>query len=110
MLAQEVADAVGWADAIRLAGMVVALLAGLSGLGWALSRRIKNEAKVAALAAEDARRQVATSNGHTAGQLIESTAAEVSQLRQAADANRARLDAVDVRLDRHIVHGHRADP
>lgn len=100
--AQDAGDAMTWADFLTAATQVVVLLTAIVAAYWGLRRWVQRAAAESRVTA----RQLATSNGHTAGQLVESTAAEVTQLRQIADANRVRLDALDARLDRHLTAGH----
>lgn len=88
LLAADITDAVGWADAVRAAGLIVALVGGLTALGAALSKRIRREAERATAAADAARVQLATSNGNTAGQLIDQVAADSRWLRSQAEHNR----------------------
>lgn len=88
--------------ATGIAAVVVVASGLLAALGVWVRHVVRREA-------EPARQQLATSNGHTVGELAESTSATVTELRRMADANRARVDALDARLDRHIVAGHRAE-
>lgn len=93
----------------EIAGGVAAVLVALSIAMAAGAWWVRHVAHREAAPARQAAHQLATSNGHTAGELLESTAATVQQLKQIADANRVRIDALDARLDRHIVSGHRSE-
>ena len=106
-------DPVGTSSWPEIAGGLAAVATLLTILGGALALYVRyvvrRESGPARRAAQKAVEQTATSNGHSAGELIEATAATVEQLRRMADANRARIEALDARLDRHIIAGHRAE-
>ena len=91
-----------------LAGVAVTLGAIGTAMGWGY-RRLREWIQRTAAAAERAADAVATSNGRTLGMVAEDTAAVVVEIRKLADANRVRLDALEARLDRHIITGHRGD-
>jgi len=94
-----------------LAGVAVTLGAIGTAMGWGY-RRLREWIQRTAAAAERAADAVATSNGHTAGELVEQVARDVSVLRQRADQNqeialeaRALAREANARLDAHLA-GH----
>src|SRR5690606_36812268 len=104
--------AVTWPEiAGGLAGVAVTLGAIGTAMGWGY-RRLREWIQRTAAAAERAADAVATSNGHTAGELVEQVARDVSVLRQRADQNqeialeaRALAREANARLDAHLA-GH----
>lgn len=113
MLAQDAADGLSWAQVLTAATQVTVLIGAIgTGLGFLyvkLRRWVQRAAAESKAETRQVRDQVAVSNGHKLGELAEATAADVRTLRTMADANRARVDALDARLDRHIIAGHRAE-
>lgn len=107
--ADQPADAgqVGWIVGLGAAATVVGALVGLGTLGRWLLRALDRRITLQTAGLKRVERAVATSNGATAGELLETTHATVEHLRGLADANRVRIDALDARLDRHIITGHR---
>lgn len=68
----------------------------------AIRRWIRNVARPA----QATTNQLRTSNGHTAGQLIEQVATDVGELKGMARDNRTLVEQMSRRLDDHIVRGH----
>lgn len=96
-----------------LAAAVVVGGGAAGGLAWVhrwmrreVRDKLREEMRRATTAAEMAAQRLATSNGHTTGELVEETHDRLGRLEQQAAANSTRLELLDARLDRHIVHGH----
>lgn len=103
--AQDAGDGMTWADLLTAATQVVVLLSAIVAAYWGLRRWVQRAARDS----EATARQVRTSNGKTLASYVEATSEEIVELRRLADANRIRIDAIDARLDRHIVSGHRSE-
>lgn len=85
---EAVSSAFSWIAALQYGVLVVTLLTGLLLLGRALNKRIKDEAEKAADAAKQTHAAIATSNGHSAGQVIEQIPHTLHELKEIACANR----------------------
>jgi uncharacterized membrane protein len=78
------------------------VVGGIAAALVAIRRWIRNVARPAQAAAD----QLATSDGHTLGQLVEQVAEDVTELRASGRDNRTLITEASRRLDDHITRGH----
>jgi protein-tyrosine-phosphatase len=119
-VAQDAAEGLTWSQVLTAATQVVIILGALAA-GYASLRKWVRDtagtaevrAEVAAQAATTAAQQLATSNGRTVGQYVESSAAKLDELAGMARDNRTlivetRRELAETRRDlaEHVIKGH----
>lgn len=88
---------------LGLLAQLVVILAGIGGLYLGLKKWIRN---VSTNTTETAH-QLQTSNGHTIGQYIETTARQIEELSTFGQTSRILIEQVSARLDAHLTgHAH----
>lgn len=86
------------AEWVPIIAQIVIIGGGVAGMYWAVKRWVRDISETGKSTAK----QLETSNGHTAGELLEDIAIKVDELGVYGKENRTLIEHVSERLDAHL--------